>query len=115
MSRRGCCCIEDAIAQNMPLHRGCCHIEDFVAHNTPSRRGFRCAEDAIALRIFLCTRYRVHYVNNWFSGKIQDPFLTKWRGILKIFERVLYRTKQIIKPSLIFSKGVTYWDIRMNL
>jgi hypothetical protein len=73
---------------------GCYHVEDVVAH-----------------RIFLCTGYRARCANDWFSSQLQDHFLTKWRGILKIPERFLLRTNQIIKTSLIFENRFIFWEI----
>jgi hypothetical protein len=123
LSRRGFCRAEDFVAQSredfLSFCRGFCRAEDFVAQRILSRRGFCRAEDAerifsrrgfchaedfVTQRIFLCTGYRARCVNDWFSGQLQDHFLTNWRGILKIPERFLSRTNQIIKTSLIFEK-----------
>jgi hypothetical protein len=127
LSRRGCCRAEDVVAQRMLSRRGCCRAEDVVTHRMLSciedvvaQRMLSCigcfhAEDVVAQRIFLRTGYRACCVNDWFSGQLQDHFLTNWRGILKIPERFLSRTNQIIKTSLIFAKGVMDWEIRRNI
>jgi hypothetical protein len=77
---------------------------DSVTHRMLSRSGF-----------FQHTGYKSHCANYWFSGKIQDRFLTNEREILEITERFLSRTEQIIKTSLRFEKCVTDWDIRKKL
>jgi hypothetical protein len=117
LSRRGCCRAEDVVVQRMLSHRGCCRAEDVVTQRMLSCKEDVCcrAEDVVAQRIFLCTGYRARCVNDWFSGQLQDHFLTNWRGILKIPERFLSRKNQIIKTSLIFEKGVMDWDIRRNI
>jgi hypothetical protein len=84
--------------QRILSHKGCCRTED-----------------AVAQRIFLRTDYRARCVNEWFSAQLQDQVFTNWRGILKIPERFLSRTNQIIKMSLIFAKGVTDWEIQRNI
>jgi hypothetical protein len=94
---------------------GFCRAWDVVVHRMLSCIGCSFAEDFIAQWIFLRTGYRSHCENDWFSGQLQDQFLTNWRGILKIPERFLSRTNQIIKTSLIFSKCVMDWEIRRNL
>jgi hypothetical protein len=93
------------------VHRGFCraaqrilciedfsHAEDFFAQRILSRRGFSCAQ---------ATGHAA--ANDWFSGQLQDHFLTNWRGILKIPERFLSRTNQIIKTSLRFEKSFIFW------
>jgi hypothetical protein len=105
LSRRGC-----FGAHRMLSRIGCCRAVDFVAQwDVVAHRML------VAQWIFLCTGYRSHCANYWFSGQLQDQFLTNWRGILKIPERFLSRTNQIIKTSLIFAKCVTDWEIRRNL
>jgi hypothetical protein len=98
LSRKGCFHAEDFVVQRIILHRGGCHVQDVF-----SQRIFH-AKDFFAQRIFLRISYRARYTNDWFSDQLQDHFLTNWRGILKISERFLKRTKQIIKTSLIFEK-----------
>jgi hypothetical protein len=120
LSRRGSCFAENVVAQRMLSHRGCCRAKKFVAHRMLSRSGFSrpvgCrAWDVIVQWIFLRTGYRSHCANYWFSGQLQDQFMTNWRGILKIPESVLLRTNQIIKNSLRFVKCVMVWYIRRNL
>jgi hypothetical protein len=105
LSRIGCCRAVD-------LSQWICRAVDVVTHRMLScigcfsgfvvHRMLSCAEDVIAQWIFLRTGYRSRCANDWFSGQLQDHFLTNWRGILKIPERFLLRTNQIIKTSLIF-------------
>jgi hypothetical protein len=104
LSRRGCCRAEDVVVQRMLLCRGCCRAQRMLLH-----RGCCRAED------FPVHKLQARCVNDWFSGQLQDQFLTNWRGILKIPERFLSRTNQIIKTSLIFAKCVTDWEIQRNI
>jgi hypothetical protein len=89
------------------LHRGFFCAEDVVAQRILSRRGFFHANGFVTQRILSCIGFfragdfPVHR-HDWFSGQLQDYFLTNWRGILKIPKRFLFRTNQIIKMSLIF-------------
>jgi hypothetical protein len=113
LSRSGCRAV-DFVAQWI------CRAVDFVAQWDFSRIGFHRARIfmqrmSFAQRIFLRTGYRSRCANDWFSGQLQDHFLTNWRGILKIPERFLLRTNQIIKTSLIFEKRFIFWEIRRNL
>jgi hypothetical protein len=112
LSHRGCHRAVDFVAQWISLHSGlsyigCCHVEDVIVQWISSCSVFRRAVDFIAQwvvaqwissrRIFLHTGYKSHYGNEWFSGQIQDHFMTNWRVILKLRKRVLFRKNQIIK------------------
>jgi hypothetical protein len=110
---------------------GFCRAVDFITHGMLSCKGFCCTEDVIvhvissrsvfhrtvgcAHRIFLCTFYKLCCANDWFSDQLQYHFLTNWRGILKIPERFLLRTNQLIKTSLKFENCFIFWETRRNI
>jgi hypothetical protein len=105
----------DVVAHRILSHRGCHHAMYLVMQSILLCKGFFHVEDAFAQRIFLHTGYRSRCANDWFSGQLQDHFLTNLRGILKIPERFLLRENQIIKTSLIFEKSFIGFDIQRNL
>jgi hypothetical protein len=54
---------------------------------------------------------RERYANDNFSGKLQDKFMTNWRGVWKNPEICLSSMILVTKTSLWFYTGVTFWDI----
>jgi hypothetical protein len=104
---------QGAVTHGILSHIGCCRAVDFimqwvVKHGMLPLIGCCRTKDAFVQKIFLCTGYRSRYANDWFSGQLQDHFLTNWRGILKILERFLFRTNQIKKP-LSYLKNISYF------